>query len=55
MRERFNTTRDELFHAAHDIKGDAATFGYPSAAPIAESLCRLIEHTPDLAQDPDGD
>ncbi len=38
---------DELFHAAHDIKGDAATFGYPLAAPIAESLCRLIEHTPD--------
>ena len=24
------TTRDELFRAAHDIKGDAATFGYPS-------------------------
>ena len=25
-------TRDELFRAAHDIKGDAATFGYPFAA-----------------------
>ena len=25
-------TRDELFRAAHDIKGDAATFGYPSVA-----------------------
>ena len=24
---------EELFRAAHDIKGDAATFGYPSAAP----------------------
>src|SRR5664279_6324036 len=24
-------TREELFRAAHDIKGDAATFGYPSA------------------------
>ena len=23
------TTRDELFRAAHDIKGDAATFGFP--------------------------
>ncbi len=23
------TTQDELFRAAHDIKGDAATFGYP--------------------------
>jgi chemotaxis protein histidine kinase CheA len=40
--------RDELFHAAHDIKGDAATFGFPSAGAAAESLCRIIEHAPDL-------
>jgi chemotaxis protein histidine kinase CheA len=39
--------RDELFRAAHDIKGDAATFGYPPAAAIAESLCRVVEHAPD--------
>ncbi|MCA1467394.1 Hpt domain-containing protein [Bradyrhizobium sp. IC3195] len=44
--------RDELFHAAHDIKGDAATFGFPSAAAIAESLCRVIEHAPDLEKVP---
>ena len=44
--------RDEMFHAAHDIKGDAATFGFPSAAGIAESLCRVIEHAPDLAKVP---
>ncbi len=44
--------RDELFHAAHDIKGDAATFGFPSAAGIAESLCRIIEHAPDLEKVP---
>ena len=43
---------DELFRAAHDIKGDAATFGYPSAAAAAESLCRIIEHAPDLAKVP---
>ncbi len=43
---------DEIFHAAHDIKGDAATFGFPLAAPIAESLCRLIEHTPDAKKIP---
>lgn len=43
---------DEIFRAAHDIKGDAATFGYPLAAPIAESLCRLIEHTPDASKIP---
>jgi chemotaxis protein histidine kinase CheA len=45
-------TRDELFRAAHDIKGDAATFGFPSAGAAAESLCRVIEHAPDLATVP---
>ena len=44
--------RDELFRAAHDIKGDAATFGYPSAGAAAESLCRIIEHAPDLDRVP---
>jgi len=44
--------RDELFHAAHDIKGDAATFGFPAAAEVAESLCRVIEHAPDLDKVP---
>src|SRR5450755_1018625 len=43
---------DELFRAAHDIKGDAATFGYPSAAAAADSLCRIIEHAPDLNKVP---
>jgi hypothetical protein len=43
-----DATRAELFRAAHDIKGDAATFGFPSAAAAAESLCRIIEHAPDL-------
>ena len=42
----------ELFHAAHDIKGDAATFGFPTAAAAAESLCRIIEHAPDLERVP---
>ena len=44
--------REELFRAAHDIKGDAATFGFPSAGAAAESLCRIIEHAPDLDQVP---
>jgi HPt (histidine-containing phosphotransfer) domain-containing protein len=43
---------EELFRAAHDIKGDAATFGYPSAAVAAESLCRIIEHAPELEKVP---
>ena len=45
-------TREELFRAAHDIKGDAATFGYPSAGAAADSLCRIIEHAPDLDEVP---
>jgi HPt (histidine-containing phosphotransfer) domain-containing protein len=45
-------TRQELFRAAHDIKGDAATFGYPSAGAAADSLCRIIEHAPKLDEVP---
>jgi HPt (histidine-containing phosphotransfer) domain-containing protein len=45
-------TREALFHAAHDIKGEAATFGYPAVAATADSLCRLIEHTPDMTRIP---
>ncbi len=45
-------SREELFRAAHDIKGDAATFGYPSAGAAAESLCRIIEHAPELDEVP---
>lgn len=45
-------TREALFHAAHDIKGEAATFGYPWVAQSADSLCRLVEHTPDMARIP---
>ena len=53
LRDGFNDgTRGELFRAAHDIKGDAATFGFPSAGAAAESLCRIIEHAPDLDEVP---
>ena len=43
---------EDLFRAAHDIKGQAATLGYPLIAPVAESLCRLIEHTPEATRIP---
>jgi hypothetical protein len=53
LMDGFNdVTREELFRAAHDIKGDAATFGYPSAGAAAESLCRIIEHAPELDKVP---
>lgn len=46
------TNKEALFHAAHDIKGEAATFGYPFVAHVAESLCRLIEYTPEARRIP---
>lgn len=46
------TNKDALFHAAHDIKGEAATFGYPAVAAAADSLCRLIELSPDNTRIP---
>src|ERR1700675_4059561 len=53
LRDGFtDVTREELFRAAHDIQGDAAPLGFPSAAAPAESLCRIIEHAPDLDQVP---
>jgi chemotaxis protein histidine kinase CheA len=53
LKNGFTTeTREELFRAAHDIKGDAATFGFPTAGAAAESLCRIIEHAPDLERVP---
>jgi len=36
-------TRVELLRAAHDIKGQAATFEFPLVARVASSLCKLIE------------
>ncbi len=52
-RDGFNKkTHDELFRAAHDIRGEAATFGYPLAGRVADSLCRLVEHTPDMGRIP---
>jgi HPt (histidine-containing phosphotransfer) domain-containing protein len=45
-------THGPLFRAAHDIKGEAATFGYPALAGAVDSLCRLLEHTPQLTRIP---
>ncbi len=45
-------SKDVLFRAAHDIKGEAATFGFPLVASAADSLCRLIEYTPDITRIP---
>ncbi len=44
--------KEALFHSAHDIKGEAETFGFPLVAPAADSLCRLLEYTPDPTRIP---
>jgi chemotaxis protein histidine kinase CheA len=45
-------THNALFRAAHDIKGESGTFGYPEVVGVADSLCRLLEHTPEIARIP---
>lgn len=40
-----------LFRIAHDMKGQAGTFGYPLVTEIARRLCLTIEAMPE----PDGD
>lgn len=47
-----DTARQNLFRAAHDIKGHAATLGFPMAAEVADSLCRVIDRSADLSQVP---
>jgi len=42
----------ELFQAAHNMKGQATTLGYPFADEICSSLCRLIDASPDKSRLP---
>ncbi|WP_162901582.1 Hpt domain-containing protein [Breoghania sp. L-A4] len=44
--------RDSLFRAAHDIKGQGVTLGFPLASTIADSLCHLLETVQDPRQIP---
>ncbi|MCW2308470.1 Hpt domain-containing protein [Rhodobium gokarnense] len=43
------TTYEQLYSVSHDLKGEAATFGYPLIGDIADSLCLLLD---DFARDP---
>ena len=36
-------TRDMLYRASHDIKGQALTFQHPVVARMAASLCKLLD------------
>jgi hypothetical protein len=35
--------RETFYRSAHDLKGQAATLGFPLAAQVAASLCALLE------------
>lgn len=43
---------DALFSAAHDLKGQACTLGYPIAGAICHSLCQLIDSLPEKQRIP---
>ena len=43
---------DALFSVSHDLKGQASTLGYPFAAEICTSLCRLIDYCTGVARPP---
>ncbi|MBZ0217011.1 MAG: Hpt domain-containing protein [Fimbriimonadaceae bacterium] len=45
-------TISTLFHSAHDIKGQAATLGFPLAGSVAASLCKLTMDPPALDRIP---
>lgn len=45
-------TRRELSFAAIDVKGDSGMFGFPEVSQVADSLCRLLQHTPDRSNIP---
>ncbi|MDJ0932730.1 Hpt domain-containing protein [Breoghania sp.] len=40
--------RDTLFRHFHDIKGQAATLGFPLAGRVADSLCHLLDTVTDV-------
>ncbi len=45
-------TISKLFHTAHDLKGQAATLGFPLAGSVAASLCKLTLDPPNLDRIP---
>jgi len=44
--------RDKLYRAAHDLKGQADTFGYPLITVVCASMCKLMETIEDANQIP---
>jgi chemotaxis protein histidine kinase CheA len=51
-KESDNPSASTLFRAAHDLKGQATTFGYPLIARAASSLAKLMEGLSTLEDTP---
>lgn len=43
---------EDFYQAAHNLKGQASTLGYPFADEICASLCRLLDKSPDKSRLP---
>jgi chemotaxis protein histidine kinase CheA len=43
---------DEFYRAAHDLKGEGDTFGYPLVTELADLLCKLLEAAEDRSELP---
>jgi chemotaxis protein histidine kinase CheA len=43
--QKDSETLGNLYRAAHDLKGQAATFDFPLVARVASSLCKLTDDT----------
>lgn len=41
---------EEVHTIMHDLKGQATTLGYPVVAEISDTLCNLLEKTPDVSR-----
>ncbi len=41
---------EELHTIIHDLKGQATTLGYPVVSEICDTLCNLLEKTPDVSR-----
>lgn len=46
----FKERLDDIFMRAHDLKGQAATFGYKLVGEVGKSLCAAIRAVPDLLE-----
>ncbi len=45
---------NDFFRVAHDLKGQAGTFGYPLVTETCASLCKLFDSVKDLDSQPDS-